>query len=138
MTWVRTRQGAGTRRSGTQVPESVRRDVTRRGEELVARKFAPLLKPETSMRKRDFNYAVAVFTEWRGRSFYLCTRYRTPKGRPVDEFVVRSARLEHAGQGRFHLAYFRHTDRWQALYHGLTSEECFETIEQDEVFWPLT
>ena len=68
----------------------MRREVTRRGEELVSRKFAPLLKPETSMSKRDFNYAVAVFTEWRGRSFYLCTRYRTPKGRPVDEFVVRA------------------------------------------------
>ena len=79
MTSVRTRQSAGTRKSATQIPEAVRREVTRRGEELVARKFVPLLESKTSIRKRDFNYAVAVFTEWRGRSFYLCTRYRTPE-----------------------------------------------------------
>jgi hypothetical protein len=138
MTWVRARQGAGTRKSAAQVPEGLRREVTRRGEELVARKFTPLLNTEPSIRKRDFNYAVAVFTEWRGRSFYLCTRYRTPQVRPIEEFVVRSARLEFAGQGRFHLSYFRHTDRWQALYHGLTLDQCFDTIEECEVFWPLT
>jgi hypothetical protein len=137
MTRVRA-QGARTRKSATQIPEAVRREVTRRGEELVARKFALLLEPKTSIRKRDFNYAVAVFTEWRGPSFYLCTRYRTPEARPIEEFVVRSARLEFAGQGRFHLSYFRHTDRWQALYHGLTLEQCFETIEDCEVFWPVT
>ncbi len=88
------------------------------------------------MRKRGFNYAVAVFSEWRGQAFYLCVRYRTPE--PTEEFVVRSTRLEYTGRGRFDLAYFRHTDRWQPVYHGLTPAECFETIEQEEIFWPLT
>lgn len=138
MTWVLSQHRAGTRKATAQIPESVRREVTRRGEELVARKFAPLLGQETPMRKRGFNYAVAIFTEWRGRSFYLCARYRTPRGRPADDFVLRSARLEYAGRGRFHLAYFRHTDRWQRFYHGLTPEQGFEAIEQDEVFWPVT
>ena len=54
-----------------------------------------------------------------------------------EEFVVRSTRLEYEGRDRFHLAYFRHTNRWQPVYHGLTTEQCFDTIEQEEVFWPL-
>lgn len=103
---------------------------------MLARKFAPLLAHETGVRRHEFNYAVAVFSEWRGRSFYLCVRYRTP--RPAEEFVVRSTRLEYAGRDRFHLAYFRHTNRWQPVYYGLTVEQCFDTIEQEEVFWPLT
>jgi len=120
----------------TGLPESLRRELTRRGEELLSRKFAPLLTQEKGMQAHGFNYAVAVFSEWRGRSFYLCVRYRTP--RPGEEFVVRSTRLEYAGRDRFHLAYFRHTNRWQPVYQGLTAEQCFDTIEQEEVFWPLT
>lgn len=88
------------------------------------------------MRKHGFNHAVAVFSKWRGQSYYWCIRYRTPE--PTEEFVVASTRLEYAGRGRFHLAYFRHTDRWQPVYHGLTPDECFEAIEQEEIFWPLT
>jgi hypothetical protein len=42
------------------------------------------------------------------------------------------------GRGRFELAYFRHTNRWQPVYSGLTVQECFDTIEAEEVFWPLT
>lgn len=126
----------GPRASATVFPESLRREVTRRGEELLSRTFAPLLAHEMGMRTHEFNYAVAGFSEWRGRSFYLCVRYRTP--RPGEEFVVRSARLEYAGRDRFHLAYFRHTNRWQPVYQGLTAEQCFDTIEQEEVFWPLT
>ena len=88
------------------------------------------------MRKHRFNYAVAVFSKWRGQSYYWCVRYRTPE--PMEEFVAASTRLEYAGRGRFHLAYFRHTDRWQRVYHGLTPDECLKTIEQEEIFWPLT
>lgn len=62
MTWVLSQHRAGTRKATAQIPESVRREVTRRGEELVARKFAPLLGQETPMRMRGFNYAVAIFT----------------------------------------------------------------------------
>ena len=127
---------SGTWTKSEALSEQLRREVTRRGDELLAKKFEPLLAHESGMRKRGLNYAVAVFSEWRSHSYYLCVRYRTPK--PTEEFVVRNTRLEYAGRGRFHLAYFRHTDRWQPVYHGLTLDECFETIEQEEIFWPLT
>lgn len=127
---------SGTWTKGAALSDQLRREVTRRGNELLARKFEPLLAHATGMRKHGFNYAVAVFSEWRGQSYYLCVRYRTP--RPMEEFIVRNTRLEYADRGRFHLAYFRHTDRWQPVYHGLTLDECVEAIEQEEIFWPLT
>ena len=121
---------------GGTLSDQLRREVTRRGDELLARKFEPLLAHEMGMQKHGFNYAVAVFSKWRGQSYYFCVRYRTPE--PTEEFVVPSTRLEYAGRGRFHLAYFRHTDRWQPVYHGVTLDECFKAIEQEELFWPLT
>jgi hypothetical protein len=30
------------------------------------------------------------------------------------------------------------TNRWQPVYFGLTVAECFEVIEAEELFWPLT
>jgi len=42
------------------------------------------------------------------------------------------------GFGRFDQAYFRHTDRWFAVYRGLTAAECFQEIEDNELFWPTT
>jgi len=127
---------SGTRTTGDALSDQLRREVTRRGDELLARKFEPLLTRETGMRKHGFNHAVAVFSKWRGQSYYWCVRYRTPE--PAEEFVVASTRLDYAGRGRFNLAYLRHTDRWQPVYHGLTPDECLETIENEEIFWPLT
>lgn len=64
--------------------------------------------------------------------------YRTPRGNPADDFIARTTRLTYVGLGRFELACFRHTNRWQPVYFGLTVPECFETIEQEELFWPVT
>ncbi len=85
-----------------------------------------------------FNYPVEVFSEWRGKAFYLCVRYRTGKGRPPGDFVVRSTRLTMTGFGRFDLASFRHTERWFTVYRGLLATECFREIEGNEIFWPVT
>jgi hypothetical protein len=124
--------------AGRQLQEHLRHEIARRAEDLLVRKFRPLLEWEAEAREHQFNYPVAVFTEWRGQSFHFCVKYRTPSGRPEDEFVVRTTRLQHAGRGRFNLAYFRHTNRWQPVYFGLTVAECFEVIEAEELFWPLT
>jgi len=84
-----------------------------------------------------FNYPIEVFSEWRGKAFYICARYRTPRGRPEDDFIVRSGRMTMRGFDRFDLAFFRHTERWFTVYRGLTAAECFKEIEENEVFWPM-
>jgi hypothetical protein len=85
-----------------------------------------------------FNHPIAVFSEWRGKAFYLNVRYRARSRRPEDDFVVRHTRMTLTGFGRFDLAYFRHTDNWFTVYRALTAAECFREIEENEVFWPTT
>jgi hypothetical protein len=100
-------------------------------------KFSRLLE----LRARDpgpFNYPTAVFSEWRGKNFYLNARFRARSRRVEDDFVVRHARMTLTGFGRFDLAYFRHTDRWFTVYRGLTATECFKEIEENEIFRPTT
>lgn len=133
-------QRRSSRRSATpgQVPELIKRDVTARAVELISRKFKIHPENQAGARRLGFNYVIEVFGEWRGRSYYLCAKYRTSRGNPEEEFVVRTTRLTYTDLGQFDLAYFRHTNRWQPVFSDLTVPELFETIEQQEIFWPVT
>lgn len=134
------RSGAGRRRTHERVPVSVpgelRQQIDRWAGAWIARKFSSLLQ----LRAADpgpYNYPVEVFSEWRGKSFYINAKYRTPSGRPEDDFIVRRARMTLTGFGRFDLAYFRHTDRWFIVFRALTVSDCLEHLEGNEIFWPV-
>ena len=114
------------------VPAVLRQQVDKWAETWLATTFSQLLE----MRARDpgpFNYPIEVFSEWRGKAFYLSARFRARSRRSEDDFVVRHARMTLTG-----FAYFRHTDRWFTVYRGLTAAECFREIEENEIFWPTT
>jgi hypothetical protein len=118
------------------VPADVRQQLDRCAQEWLTGNFSKLL----ALRAQDpgpFNYPVEVFSEWRGKAFYLCARYRTPRHTPHDEFVVRQTRMTMTGFGRFELAFFRHTERWFTVHRGMTAAECFKEIEGNEIFWPV-
>ena len=118
------------------MPIQLRRQIDGWAETWIAQKFDLGLK----LRAADpgpFNYPVEVFSQWRGKAFYICARYRTPSHRPEDDFIVRRARMTLRGFGRFDLAFFRHTERWFTVYRGLTASECFHEVEGNEVFWPM-
>jgi hypothetical protein len=118
------------------VPQPLRRQIDRWAEAWIKQKFARGLELRAA-NPGPFNYPVEVFSEWRGKAFYLCTRYRARSRRPEDDFVVRHARMTLKGFGRFDLAYFRHTERWFTVHRALTATKCFEAIEGNEVFWPM-
>src|SRR4030095_1597277 len=104
----------------TSVPARLRQRVDRWAEAWLTAKFSRLLE----LRAQDpgpFNYPIAVFSEWRGRAFYLNVRYRVRSRKPEDDFVVRHTRMTLTGFGRFDLAYFRHTDKLFTVYRGLTA-----------------
>jgi hypothetical protein len=121
----------------TPVPARLRQQIDRWAETWLTTKFLRLLE----LRAQDpgpFNYPIAVFSEWRGKAFYLNVRYRTRNRTPEDDFVVRHARMTWTGFGRFDLAYLRHTDKWFTVYRGLTVADCLCEIEENEIFWPTT
>jgi hypothetical protein len=106
------------------VPASVRQQVDRWARVWLESKFARLLELR-ALDPGPFNYPVAVFSEWRGRAFYLCVCYRARSRQPEDDFVVRHTRMTLTGFGRFDLAYFRHTGKWFTVYRGLTRGRVF-------------
>lgn len=118
-----------------EVPADLRFQVDRWANEWLPRRFNRLLELRAA-EPGPFNYPVAVFSEWRGKAFYVCARFRSRSRRPEDDFVVRSARLTMTGFGRFDLAFFRHTGTWFTTHRGLTATKCLEEIEGNEVFWP--
>jgi hypothetical protein len=94
----------------TSVPTLLRQQVDRWAQTWLTAKLSRLLE----LRARDpgpFNYPIEVFSEWRGKAFYLNVRYRARSRKVEDDFVVRHTRMTLTGFGRFDLAYFRHTDR---------------------------
>ena len=119
------------------VPNAIRQQLDAWADAWLETKFTRALAWRAA-NPGPLNFPVAVFSEWRGKSFYLCARYRTPKGAPVEEFVVRSARMTMTGFGRFELSFFRHTGRWFAIERGLTLSDCLKQIEENEMFWPMT
>ena len=121
----------------TSVPTLLRQKIDQWAETWLTAKFARVLELR-AQNPGPFNYPIAVFSEWRGKAFYLNVRYRAQSRRLEEDFVVRQTRMTLTGFGRFDLAYFRHTDKWFTVYRGLTADECFQEIEQNEIFWPIT
>jgi len=119
------------------VPELVREQIDQWASAWLRAKFSRLLELR-ALDPGPFNYPIAVFSEWRGKAFYLSVRYRARSRRPQDDFVVRRTRMTLTGFGRFDLAYFRHTNKWFTVHRGLTAAECFREIEANEIFWPTT
>ena len=82
------------------VPILLRQQVDRWAQTWLNAKFARLLE----LRARDpgpFNYPIEVFSEWRGKAFYLNVRYRARSRKAEDDFVVRHTRMTLTGFGRF-------------------------------------
>ena len=74
------------------VPTALRQQVNHWAKGWLAEKFGRLLR----LRAQDpgpFNYPVEIYSEWRGKAFYICTRFRTQSRRPEDDFVVRHTRM---------------------------------------------
>ena len=123
-------------RALAKVPTDLRQQVDRWASAWLTKEFSRLLDL-VAADLGPFNYPIEVFSEWRGKAFYLCARYRSRSRRPEDDFVARSTRLTMTGFGRFDLAYFRHTERWFTVYRGMPASACFKEIEANEIFWPV-
>jgi hypothetical protein len=135
--WVWVHDPAGAfRQSGKPVPPNTQQEVERRAQALIDSTLKPrYIQPPP--KGADLNYLVDLYAQWRGAFFYFCSRYCSPGSRaPSPFFESRFARLQYAGDGRFNLAYFRHTGRWWEIAQLLSLEECLAEIEAGGLFAP--
>ena len=57
------------------IPAAVREQVDRWARTWLGAKFTRLLE-RRALDPGPFNYPIAVYSEWRGKAFYLCVQYR--------------------------------------------------------------
>jgi hypothetical protein len=134
-TWVYDPAGA-FRQSKKPVPRDIQHEVERQAQALIDSTLKPrYLQPPP--KQAELNYLVDLYTRWRGPFFYFCSRYCSPGPRALSPFFEsRFARLQYAGDGRFNLAYFRHTGQWWEIAQLLSLEECLSEIEAGGLFTP--
>jgi len=118
------------------VPESVKNELRVQAQALVDSQLKPkYIEPPPEDPR--FNYIVDISTKWHGRFFYFASKYACPgpsAGSPF--FDAPFARLEYQHNGRFSLAYTRHTGQWWQIYTDLTADEALKTIREEVLFHP--
>jgi hypothetical protein len=72
------------------------------------------------------NWADDLFTRWHRDALYFVIVMRTPHGFPPT-FETHAARMEHAGNGRFNLA-FPMRRGWNTFKRNASPEECLKEI----------
>ncbi len=120
----------------SRVPQSVKDKVTAKANKLIEVKLKPenvLPPPENP----EFNYIVDIYSKWYRSFFYFCAKYACPGPHAISSyFEYKFARLAYMSNGRFNVAFMRHTNRWFEIYTDLTLEEALEAISNDPFFHP--
>ena len=116
------------------IPASVQADVTRWAQDLVETVLTSRYVREP-FAEPQWNYIVGLSTRWYRSSLYFCATYSCPGPNALSpSFEQRFARMEFAGQTRFHLAFMRYTGAWVVLYHDLPLYDCLTDIRDDPWF----
>jgi len=106
-------RGYSPRKATTsQLQETLKREVTTKANELIE----TVLKPkhiQPPPENPQFNSIGDMYGKWSHRYFYFCATYCVPgPNATVPGFEAKFARMEYAGNNRFHLAFMRHTGQW--------------------------
>jgi hypothetical protein len=85
----------------------------------------------------QFNYITGITTKWLGSKCYFVSIYACPGPNAISPtFETKFARMEYVGDGKFALAFMRHTGQWAELCEGVTVDECMTAIRDDPWFVP--
>lgn len=116
------------------IPALVKSAVTLAANDLVETVLKPRYVQEPPT-EPQWNYIIDIGTRWSHSSLYFTATYCCPGPNAlVPSFEHRFARMQFAGQQRFHLAFMRHTGEWIELYQGLSLDECLQAIRDDPFF----
>ena len=118
------------------IPDTLKAEVTTRANELIDTVLKPMhINPPPENPR--FNYIVDIYGKWYHSYFYFCSKYCVPgPDAIVPDFEAKFARMEYAGNNRFHLSFMRHNGEWVQLYSGLTVDECLAAIKDEDFFYP--
>jgi hypothetical protein len=131
----RKRKRGEGKTSTASLPESLKMEVTTKANEHIETVLKPKYIPPPP-ENPQFNYIVDIFGKWYQKAFYFSAEYRVAGPHPIESsFDAKFARMQYAGNRRFHLSFMRHTGQWIQLYTDLTVEECIETIRDDPYFF---
>ncbi|HCS91670.1 MAG TPA: hypothetical protein DIW77_16900 [Chromatiaceae bacterium] len=127
---------ASPRRAKPQVPDSTKRILKEKADELIENVLKPEhIKPPPT--DKDFNYLVDIYSKWYRNYFYFCAKYHCPSPHAIaPSFETKFARMEYMGNEKFNLAYMRHTEKWWEIYQELTMPECLKLIVEEPHFMP--
>jgi len=120
----------------SQLQETLKREVTTKANELIETALKPKhIQPPPE--NPQFNYIVDIYGKWYHRYFYFCATYCVPgPNATVPVFEAKFARMEYAGNNRFHLSFMQHIGQWVELYTDLSLDECLAAIRDDPFFQP--
>jgi len=132
------RRGQWVYRPGpaSRVPDSVKNEITAKADEIVQTVFKPrYVKPPP--KKPRFNYIVDIYTKWHKNCLYFRAKFACPGPNALSPFFEDSfTRLAYVANGRFNLAYMRHTGKWCEVFTDLSMEEAFAAIRDEPFFHP--
>jgi hypothetical protein len=110
------------------VLDDIKAELDTKAKELIEKILTPkYIKP--APKKPLFNYPIDIWTKWHRSFFYFTSTWASPgpyKIAPMFEFPF--ARMEYVGNGRFNLAYLRHTGKWWDIYKELSINQCLELV----------
>ena len=118
------------------VPQGIKDVVSARAKTFVESELKPKhVEPPPS--DPHYNYLVDISTKWHGRFFYFVSKYASPGPNALSPlFDAPFTRLEYQRNGRFSLAYMRHTGQWWQVYTDLTADEAISEIRENMLFQP--
>jgi hypothetical protein len=122
--------------SSASLPEALKLEVTTKANELIETVLKPRYVKEPP-ENPQFNYIVDIYGKWFHKAFYFCAEYRVANPQASESsFEAKFARMQYAGDRRFHLSYMRYTGQWIQLYTDLTADECIEAVRDEPYFTP--
>jgi hypothetical protein len=115
------------------VPDALKAELELKAHALVDALKAQLIKPPPD--NPQFNYLSDLWTKWYRGYLYFCGTYASPGPNTLSPtFEVRFARLEYVGDGRFNLAYMRHTGQWWEVFTRLPLDEALAALRTEPYF----
>ena len=131
------RQWIYSPRPASRVPEAVKEKVTSKANEIIETLFNPrYINPPP--KKARFNYIVDIYTKWHKNCLLFRAKFACPGPNALSPFFEDSfTRLAYMANGRFNLAYMRHTGKWWQVFSDLSMDGAFAEIRDQPFFHPL-